>query len=46
MPAHPGDAEGLAAAGNAAQVADRATVVHRMAADSAPVLTGARAGLR
>ena len=46
MPAHPGDAAGLAAAGDAARVADQATVVHRMAADRAPVLAGAFGGLR
>ena len=46
MPAHPGDTTGLAAAGDAARVADRATHVKTMAADHAPVVAGACSGPR
>jgi len=43
MAAHPGDTAGLTAAGDAAQVADRATHVQTMATDHAPVNAEARA---
>ena len=40
MPAHPGDAAGMEAAGNTARVAKRATRIHSMTSDESPVTPG------
>ena len=45
MPAHPDDAAGRGAAADVARVAARATHVQTMAADHAPVATGAHLAL-